>query len=105
MKLYSDVVKVVLVVEVLVVKDLLKSVMMVVYSTLTPSLSTSGAAAHIKFTTTCVPLCEVLGRGGGSCKSRQMMILLHTTMLCHLTCHLQVLAFSCSQAIRSLEVV
>ena len=45
-------------VEVLVVMDLdlLKSVMMMVYSTLTPSLSTSGAAAHIKFTTTCVSL-------------------------------------------------
>ena len=44
--------KVVLVVEVLVVMDMLKSVMMMVYSTLTPSLSTSGAASHIKFTTT-----------------------------------------------------
>ena len=43
-------------VEMLVVMDLLKSVMMMVYSTLTPSLSTSGAAAHIKFTTTCVSL-------------------------------------------------
>ena len=43
-------------VEVLVVMDVLKSVMMMVYSTLTPSLSTSGAAVHIKFTTTCVSL-------------------------------------------------
>ena len=53
-------------------KDLLKSVMMMVYSTLTPSLSTSGAAASV-----IRDMCEVLGRGGDTCKSCQM-ILLHT---------------------------
>ena len=70
-------------VKVLVVMDVLKSVMMMEYSTLTPSLSTSGATSHIKFTTTimCVigssvirDVCEVLGRGGDTCKSFEMIL-------------------------------